>query len=94
VHTPAVQPVAPCGLLQVSSHAPQLEVLARSASQPLVASSSQLANPSVQAGTHNPTRQLVVPCSLLQVRPQLPQLWLSLAVSASQPLLAVKSQSA
>ena len=91
---PVGQLVVPCAFAQLTPHAPQLLVLFRSASQPLLASASQSPKPLLHIGEHNPPTQTAAPCGLLHDSAQLPQLVTASEMLASQPLLVSASQSA
>jgi hypothetical protein len=81
--------------LQALPQRPQLAVPVRFASQPLVASPSQSANPSLQLDAQRPAAQLAVEfAGVGQARPHAPQCVALVCVGASQPLVASPSQSA
>jgi hypothetical protein len=93
-HAPLRQLVEPLELLQAMPQPPQLAMSAsRLASQPLVASPSQLPNPVAQLIAQVPWVQAAVPLVELQRVPQSPQ-WLVLVWrSVSQPFCLSPSQS-
>jgi hypothetical protein len=91
---PAAQFVVPCGFWQLTAQFPQLATLVRSLSQPFAGLSSQSWKLAWQLGVQTPMAHPLLPCALLQVRVQLPQLAACSAMSVSQPLVGVPSQSA
>jgi hypothetical protein len=81
------------GSEQVVPQAPQLVVVLRAASQPLLALKSQSPNPPLQAPmVHTPLTQLAPALANTQWLPQAPQLFTSVFKLASQPLVARPSQ--
>jgi hypothetical protein len=80
----------------VLPHAPQLAALVRVlVSQPLTALPSQSAKPSAQAVWHRPiAHEAVAFGPAVQTVPQAPQFMVLARVSVSQPLAALRSQSA
>jgi len=81
-------------LAQAAPHAPQFAVVDRVVSQPFDARPSQLPNPLLHAIAQVEELHDGVPWLLLQARPHPPQLVRLFAVSVSQPLLLLPSQSA
>jgi hypothetical protein len=86
--------VLPFAFEQAAPQAPQFAVVESVVSQPFDASPSQLPNPLLQAMAHVEELQDGVPLLLLHAWPQAPQLVRLFAVSVSQPLLLLPSQSA
>lgn len=82
----------PLALVQVTPQAPQLDVVFRGTSQPLVTLLSQLAKPAVQLMVQVPALQPGVPLLELQTLPHVPQFSGSVFRFFSQPLEYSPSQ--
>jgi hypothetical protein len=95
-HAPAAHPAVPFVTVHARLHAPQFATLVRrSTSQPLSVLPSQSANPVAQLATaHAPAAHTAVALGNEQARPHIPQCATLARVSTSQPLLALRSQSA
>jgi hypothetical protein len=95
-HTPARHTGVPPEVMHALPHAPQWASLVRvSVSQPLPAVLSQSPKPVVQLATrHAPPAQAAVALARAHIAPQRPQCATLVAVSTSQPLVALPSQSA
>ena len=95
-HDPAVHAAVPPATRHMLPQRPQLaDAVRTSVSQPLAASPSQSAKPSLHIPTrHTPSAQPGVPLGITHGRPHAPQWVLSVRTSTSQPLAALPSQSA
>jgi hypothetical protein len=74
-------------------HVPQFVVVESDASQPFDTWASQFPNPVLHVMPHTPAVQLGVPPAVLHDCPHAPQSLTVLAVSVSQPLFLLPSQS-
>ena len=88
--TPELQAAVPLVELQTEPHKPQLEVVFRFVSQPLLASPSQLPKPGLQEATLQTLAiHAGVPLAALQMLLQAPQLLTSVVVFTQVPLQSV-----
>jgi hypothetical protein len=92
-HAPDTHAVFPFAFEQTAPQEPQLAVVERVVSQPFEARPSQLPKPLLHAIAQTEELHDGVPWLELQAVPQAPQLVRLLAVSVSQPLLLLPSQS-
>jgi hypothetical protein len=92
-HAPAVQGFVPLAAMHWAPHPPQLLVVVRLVSQPLVEMPSQFPQPELHALIwHDPVAQVAVAFVRLQAVPHEPQ-FVSVVRLASQPLFLLPSQS-